>query len=254
MLRYVGRAGRRIVRERSNDLKGIIFDMDGTLTLPSIDFVKMRQMYDSIFLYFFRPFLFFLIAHILLYVSLGIPPEEEILRFLERQREPHRSRFEETICTIEEEGRKNLQPQVGCWDLLSRLQENQLATAIITSNNEAAVASFLQLCDNFDSPTRFHPILTRDDGEHFRKPKPAGVLQICQSWNVEPHEVLMVGDHVTDIMAGRDAGCATCLLLCESPSNHHYKDSADFHVRSLSDLQHLQFEVPRPIEWFQTQP
>ena len=70
----------------------------------------------------------------------------------------------------------------------------------------------------------FAPVITRD----FRppKPSPAGILHIAQSWGVVDysdsamHEspgsrqlpLLMVGDSIDDMTAGRLAGCVTVLL------------------------------------------
>ena len=42
MLRYLSKHGGAV--ERSVGLKGVIFDMDGTLTLPCIDFDKMKSL------------------------------------------------------------------------------------------------------------------------------------------------------------------------------------------------------------------
>ena len=70
----------------------------------------------------------------------------------------------------------------------------------------------------------FSPIITRD----FRPPKPdpAGILSIAASWNVPPLAgvpaqlpILMVGDSIDAMTAGRRAGAATVLLV--NPANEH---------------------------------
>lgn len=73
----------------------------------------------------------------------------------------------------------------------------------------------------------FSPIITRD----FRppKPSPAAILHIAQSWNVTADDsasskagagrlllpLIMVGDSVDDMTAGREAGTLTVLLRSE---------------------------------------
>jgi len=58
----------------------------------------------------------------------------------------------------------------------------------------------------------FSPVITRE----FRPPKPdpAGILHISKSWGLEDggHRLIMVGDSVDDVTAGRRAGSATVLL------------------------------------------
>ena len=160
-------------------------------------------------------------------------------------------RLDKIVCDIEAEGRANLQVQLGCLELLAALRQREIPCAIITSNNMAGVHDFLQLCARHsEEEFRFQPIVTRDDGAHLRKPLPAGVQQICETWKVSPHQVLMVGDHLNDLIAGREAGCATCLILCDDPCNHHFQESADITVRSLDELDNLEkYSIQRSWDW-----
>ena len=42
-----------------------------------------------------------------------------------------------------------------------------------------------------------------------RKPHPMGILYACEQWNLQPNQVLMVGDSKNDILAGKSAEVAT---------------------------------------------
>lgn len=44
-------------------------------------------------------------------------------------------------------------------------------------------------------------------GDRLRKPDPQQVLAVCTSLSVDPSQTWMVGDHETDLKAGRAAGC-----------------------------------------------
>jgi D,D-heptose 1,7-bisphosphate phosphatase len=45
-----------------------------------------------------------------------------------------------------------------------------------------------------------------------RKPKPGLILQAKAKWGLNPSDCYMVGDGLTDIQAGYDAGCKTILI------------------------------------------
>src|SRR5260221_88614 len=48
------------------------------------------------------------------------------------------------------------------------------------------------------------------DFETMRPPR--GLRQICEAWQLAPSEVIMVGDYLYDIQAGREAGMRTVLV------------------------------------------
>ena len=46
-----------------------------------------------------------------------------------------------------------------------------------------------------------------------KKPDPAGIFYLADKWSLDPaEEMLMVGDHVTDIEVGQRAGCKTVFI------------------------------------------
>ena len=45
-----------------------------------------------------------------------------------------------------------------------------------------------------------------------KKPDPAGLLHLAATWTLDPAEILMVGDHATDIATGLAAGCPVVFL------------------------------------------
>lgn len=46
-----------------------------------------------------------------------------------------------------------------------------------------------------------------------RKPEPGMLLAACRDFNIDPARSAMVGDRLSDIAAGRAAGCRTCYLV-----------------------------------------
>ena len=45
-----------------------------------------------------------------------------------------------------------------------------------------------------------------------KKPDPAGIFYLAEKWNLTPDQIVMVGDHATDIETGKRAGCKTVFI------------------------------------------
>jgi hydrogenase expression/formation protein HypE len=58
---------------------------------------------------------------------------------------------------------------------------------------------------------------------------------MCDEWKTPPHQVLVVGDYLFDIQAGRSAGARTALIIGENPPPD-YATLADHVIRTLSEL------------------
>lgn len=170
--------------------------------------------------------------------------------------EKKRAEAFQAIVEVEEEGRRNLQLQEGCLELLDHLQTRfNLPLAVITRNDKAGVDVFLRVLEreakqkNLQTP-QFHTILTREDGDHLCKPRGDGIVHICEQWQVPTHSVLMVGDHIHDLAAGSDAGAVSCLIITEDPPNHHFTSDADFVISKLLDLLSDIPPIARPPSFF----
>ncbi|KAF5026168.1 hypothetical protein F66182_1732 [Fusarium sp. NRRL 66182] len=171
-------------------LRGVVFDMDGTLCQPqTYMFKEMRDV-------------------------LGIPKTTDILEHIDMLPHSEQSNALESIRNIEREAMKSQSPQPGLMTLMAYLDANAIPKAICTRNFDVPVQN---LVEKFLEGSRFHPIITRD----FRPPKPdpAGILHIAKDWGLQDETgegdasgLIMVGDSIDDMTAGRRAGAATVLL------------------------------------------
>jgi phosphoglycolate phosphatase-like HAD superfamily hydrolase len=184
-------------------LKGIVFDVDGTLCEPqNYMFGEMRS-------------------------KLGITKGEDILDHVyslsgDKQKEAHK-----IIEDVERDAMAKQIPQAGLVTLMEHLDTNDIKKGICTRNFDAPVEHLLSnhLPGHINA---FAPIITRK----FRpaKPSPAGILHIAKQWGIiqesdvsedgrptakKPIPMIMVGDSIDDIIAGHDAGAATVLLRSE---------------------------------------
>lgn len=145
----------------------------------------------------------------------------------------------EAIRAIEREAMASQVAQPGLVELMDYLDSRGLRKGICTRNFEAPVAHLL---GKFLEGSVIEPVVTRD----FRPPKPdpAGILHIAKSWGLtrdsegsgDASQLLMVGDSIDDMTAGRRAGAATVLLV--NDVNVHLADHehTDLVIRRLDDL------------------
>ncbi len=186
------------------NVRAVIFDLDGTLTVPLLDFEAMAR-------------------------EIGISPGLPILEQLTAGDENLRRRAEAVIRRHELEAIERATLADGCVELLARLREKKLPHGILTRNTRQAVDLFVRRFGFV-----FDGVFTREDGPH--KPSPAGVLSLCQRFSRAPSETLMVGDYKFDVMAGRDAGCPTVLVKAPPPEELQDWGPPDHVIASLREL------------------
>jgi HAD superfamily hydrolase (TIGR01509 family) len=183
--------------------RAVIFDLDGTLTEPLLDFDLIRA-------------------------EIGLPhgPILEQLAGLsvEEQRRAEVVLRRHEIAAIEQAVLAD-----GCVELLALLRARKIPHGILTRNVRVAVEHF---CARFGF--QFAGTYTREDGPH--KPAPDGVLHLCAGFAVPPARTLTVGDYKFDVMAGRAAGTHTALVTPSPPADLAAWGSPDLVVASLREL------------------
>ncbi|CCE63247.1 hypothetical protein TPHA_0E01540 [Tetrapisispora phaffii CBS 4417] len=199
---------------RTNRIKSVVFDMDGTLCLPQPwMFVEMRK-------------------------SISLHDKSvDILDFIKwLPTEEARAVASSNIASVENKAMLEMVPQPGLIPLLKYLHQNNISKNICTRNLIGPVHYFIS---NFIEPTvlqNFENILTRDFVP--TKPNPDPILNIMQKLDLRADEILMVGDSMDDMLSGKAAGCTTILL--ENEINKHLKDTnreyIDIVVKDLSEI------------------
>jgi len=67
-----------------------------------------------------------------------------------------------------------------------------------------------------------------------KKPDPAGILSLADKWGLAPDQLVMVGDHATDIEVGQRAGCKTVFI--EGGIGEKRGLTPDFAINSMDEL------------------
>lgn len=187
--------------------QGIIFDMDGTITIPIIDFDKLRN-------------------------ALGIK-EADILLTVVQKPEPERTELLQIIEKYESEAAEKNKLQPNSHRVLCRFRKADLRLAILTRNTQKSAEILVNRLD-----VDFDFVLSRDFP--FVKPDPRPVKHIISKWGFSSEKVLMVGDYIHDIECGKNAGADTCYFHNDG-TDESFGKNADYLVKSFNQLEDIVF-------------
>lgn len=185
-------------------LRGVIFDLDGTLVSSSLDFAAIKR-------------------------EIGCPPGADVLTFLESL--PAEQRHDAMAITH----RHELQDAQHCeWipgarAFVDSCLEHGMPMAIVTRNS--CQSSQLKIERNAIPIER---VVTRENSRP--KPDPSALLEIARDFALPTQAILMVGDYRYDLEAGRNANMKSCLInYTRLPDYSHLADYAFPDFQSLHD-------------------
>ncbi|MCX5656325.1 MAG: HAD family hydrolase [Planctomycetota bacterium] len=164
-------------------LKLVIFDLDGTLLEPALDFNAIRA-------------------------EIGLPPALPMLEVMETLDPVARQRAYAILDRHEAEAAARSQLMPGAKELLAALRRRGLKLAVLTRNSRVSVDA---ACRRHG--LEFDAISTRET--HRPKPDPDGVRGLMNAFGAAAGETVVVGDYRFDIEAGRGAGARTVALLAQ---------------------------------------
>lgn len=194
----------------SKKIRGVLFDLDGTLTLPgALDFPAIKE-------------------------EMGCPSEVPILEYIESRGEEERAHLYKILEKHERKAAKNSIPNEGAIRCLKVLKAKGIQLGIITRNSLVSVDQVLR---NFEgiSAKDFSVIITRENA--IPKPDPEGVHKAAEAMGIKPEELLVVGDFLFDIMAGQTAGAHTALIKNVHPDmDVSLWPKADIEIETLDEL------------------
>jgi len=157
------------------NIKGVIFDLDGTLVESSLDFKKMRA-------------------------DIGCPPQEDILTFIDNIDCPdQKAKAEATVLQQEMDDAYDAKMLPIGETMLKQVRDANLPVGLVTRNCKQATE--IKLSNNHIS---MDVVLTREDAP--AKPDPTALLQIAEMWSIAPENLIYVGDYIYDQQAADNAG------------------------------------------------
>ena len=169
-------------------LRGVVFDMDGTLTVPNLDFGLMYQ-------------------------RCGVDRSQDILAAIEVMPPAEKAAAQAIVEEMEEEGRRTLQLAPGARECADWLRSRGIRTALVTRNTAKTVRHLHRALWEPAGLPPFWPAISRDDPLP-PKPNTAALSAVADAWRTPlGPELLMVGDSpANDVAFGVAAGIATALV------------------------------------------
>lgn len=183
-------------------ISAVIFDLDGTLTRPHLDFEAIRAE-----------------------IGLSAGP---ILESIAEMDPAAAERAMSILQRHEWVAAENAVLHEGAVEVVDKCRAMGHSVGLLTRNTRLVVDHFIDV-HGFS----FDAIRTRDDGAI--KPSPAPVLSICDEVGAAPSRSYMVGDFLFDILSGSAAGAKTVLMVGDDPLPE-FAGRADHVIRRLGEL------------------
>lgn len=209
------------------EIDTILFDFDGTLVEVNIDFAKMRR--DILAL---QPRYGVPINDKLYILEMIDDAKKRIAEQDEQKAIDFEQNAHEIVLSVELEAASIAQLLPGTKETLNALKVQGIKIGIVTRNCRQVVEFVLER-----TQLPYDILLTRDDVKKI-KPDPEHLLTALRLLGSEPQRSLMVGDHTTDIIAGKGADMKTAWLRRPNTSLSLDDISPDF----------VLFEIPKLLE------
>ena len=188
--------------KKNQPIRGVIFDLDGTLTRPILDFNAIRN-------------------------ALEIPGKTPILEYLDTLEPDDRKRRSKMLDDFEAQAASGAKYNLGVPELLDFLYAASVPIAIVTRNSRACLDATLSKLN-----IRVKASVSREDAPI--KPSPEPALLAARLLGVEPAFCIFIGDYQYDIITGHTAGMRTALIPSQEPPET--MPDPDYRVETADEL------------------
>lgn len=174
-------------------IRGIIFDLDGTLVTSSLNFSAIKH-------------------------EISCPDHEDVLSFLRSLPEQKQHEAMEIIHRHELLDAECSDWIPGARAFVDKCIVENIPMAIVTRNSHHPTRVKIKR-----NAIPIDRVITRENSKP--KPDPSALLQIAKDFKLPTGAMLMVGDYKYDLEAGRNAQMHSCLINYPSlPDYHHLAD------------------------------
>jgi len=178
-------------------IKTLIFDLDGTLIDSKEDIAhSVNRTLDALGLPTRKLEV--------IYSMIG----EGVYRLISQALEGHEERVKAGIRIFRTDYKKHLLDTTACYQGIEAVMDcfKGRFLAIVTNKPREFTIPILE---GLGIRNRFNLIISGDDGWP-KKPAPDAICEIMKESAVSGSEAIHIGDHYTDILAGKNAGTFTC--------------------------------------------
>ena len=194
-------------------IKGIIFDLDGTL-------IKLPIRYD---------FLFNNLKNFFNTTEEFKPLIPSVVEKSQGDTNRLKSAFN-LICEEELVASENIEVMDNATQILDYFKSKNYTLGLVTMQCRKALEKILS---NIKISEIFSSIITRDENyDRFEQ-----IKMMCDKFNLSPKEVLMVGDRIHDVESAHKVGCKVVLVH----ENKTHSNPETIIIKKISDLKNLDF-------------
>lgn len=185
----------------NNQFKGILFDVDGTLS-------STNELIFASFNHVAEKYLNKILSDEEIIALFG-PPENDIIETLMPE---NAKEAKVDYYTFYQQNHGMAELYDGLYPLLKRLKEDGVILGVFTGKGRRAAEITLHelKVDQF-----FSMLVSGDDVEN-HKPDGEGIRKFLTAYNLAPEDVLMVGDAPPDIYAAHDTGVHIASVIWDS--------------------------------------
>lgn len=188
-----------------DNVRAVLFDLDGTLVETNINFTAMKQAILDLADDYGVPLTLIRDLDILGIINASYRYLVQAGRLSDAGE--MRRRAYEILEEIEVSSCRNAEQVEGALDLLNALRSHGIRIGIVTRNCSAAANMSIARTGIY-----YDVLLTRDDVSK-TKPAPEHLMDAIRLLGVSPEEAIIVGDHWMDVLAGKRAGIKTVGFL-----------------------------------------
>ncbi len=215
-------------------IKALIWDLDGTLIHFRIDYLKARRVAIKILIHHGIPKKELAITQSILdNLKISIEIFKKKNYSLEKI-DQIKKEINDAVSDIEYEAALHASKIQGIEDVLKYAQKIKLKQAIYTYNTHKNAEVSLKTVKLLKY---FNVIVGRDDVDN-PKPHKDHLLMICKKLNVEPLNVIVIGDTYRDIQGALHLGAKS--IAIETPTSK-FSNISNFHKADLIIKQDSQF-------------
>ena len=214
-------------------IKGLLFDLDGTLLDSAPDFVYcLNSLLDK---YQKPPTDENLIRS---YVSDGSAKLVKLGFKIEEEHPEFEKLKKEFLDSYKNNLGKFSNLFSGASELIEKIKLNNLKWGIVTNKPYEDASKIIEETADLSS------CMTLVCPDHLKKakPSPEGILLACNQLNLNPKEVIYFGDHQKDLMASRAAGTLTAACTYGYALQSSDLENDDIEVRNLLEFSKTNFK------------
>ncbi len=214
-------------------IRGVVFDLDGTLTHYSIDLAslrselisKIREIGLPINIVSFRDYPISMVRKVMVYMENEGYPRSQIKSIA--------SALFKVIEKYELIAANTTTLIPGAIDALRYVHSLNLKCSLYTLCGRRPT---MRILERFNLTRYFDAIVTRDDVEHF-KPHPEHLLKAIVALELKPSQVVVIGDSVIDVDCAKAVGSISIAVLSGVRTLNELRSrGADYIISSVAEL------------------